>query len=135
VLKQGQVLLGLRNSDPTKADSELKGEGSWTMPGGKIHHGESFEAAASRELTEETDLVGERFVVICVSSEHNLVIGVHFVTVGLLSEDFTGEPKALEPEEITEWRWFPLNDLPENLFPPSRKIVNNYLAGTFYTLE
>lgn len=80
-------------------------------------------------------MVGERFVVICVSSEHNLVIGVHFVTVGLLSEDFTGEPKALEPEEITEWRWFPLNDLPENLFPPSRKIVNNYLAGTFYTLE
>ncbi|MFH1111651.1 MAG: hypothetical protein V1712_01105 [Patescibacteria group bacterium] len=39
VLKDGQVLLGLRNSDPAKAGSELYVAGTWTMPGGKIHFG------------------------------------------------------------------------------------------------
>ena len=34
--KEGRVLLGRRNEDPEKADSELKGEGTWTMPGGKL---------------------------------------------------------------------------------------------------
>ena len=36
ILKQGRILLGKRHSDPDKADSELHGEGTWTMPGGKL---------------------------------------------------------------------------------------------------
>ena len=34
--KTGKVLLGKRHQDPQKADSELHGEGSWTLPGGKL---------------------------------------------------------------------------------------------------
>ncbi len=133
VVKDNQVLLGLRHSDPTKADSELHGEGTWTMPGGKIHRGESFEQAAARELTEETSLVGNNFKVICVSSEHNLVSGVHYITIGVLCTEFSGELKTMEPDEITEWRWWPLTSLPTNIFPPSRTVANNYLTKQFYT--
>lgn len=61
VLKDKKVLLGLRSSDATKADSALHGEGTWTFPGGKIHLGESFEQAGIRELTEETSLIAKRF--------------------------------------------------------------------------
>lgn len=34
ILHEDRILLGLRHSDSTKADSELHGEGTWTMPGG-----------------------------------------------------------------------------------------------------
>ena len=33
VLRDNKVLLGKRHDDPEKADSELYGEGTWTMPG------------------------------------------------------------------------------------------------------
>ena len=33
--KNERILLGLRNDDVVKASSELHGEGTWTMPGGK----------------------------------------------------------------------------------------------------
>lgn len=35
IIKDDQILLGLRNPDKIKASSELQGEGTWTMPGGE----------------------------------------------------------------------------------------------------
>lgn len=131
VIKDGQVLLGLRNSDPVKADSSMHGEGTWTMPGGKLHFGGSFEMEATRELAEETGLQAKRLRVFSVSND--IVPDAHYVTIGLLCEEFEGEVATLEPEEITEWRWWPLDKLPENMFPPSRKMAENYLAKRFYS--
>ena len=54
--KNGRVLLGLRNDDAAKASSELHGEGTWTMPGGKFEFGDDLLSGAARELKEETDL-------------------------------------------------------------------------------
>jgi len=54
ILRDGKVLLGQRHFDAAKADSELHGEGTWTMPGGKMHFGESFEETCARETLEET---------------------------------------------------------------------------------
>ena len=41
VLKDNKILLGKRNDDAEKASSQLHGEGTWTMPGGKLHFQET----------------------------------------------------------------------------------------------
>lgn len=130
VIRNNQVLLGLRHSDPTKADSELHGEGTWTMPGGKIRFGETFEEATARELTEETSLIGHRFTVMCVNNDK--ITDAHFITVGILCTEFSGEVKTMEPEEIVEWRWFDINNLPNKIFFPSEKMISNYKTNQFY---
>ena len=130
LLKDGKVLLGKRNEDPVKASSDLHGEGTWTMPGGKLHFGESFEEGAKRELMEEIAIKVGKMKVISISNE--IVSDAHYVCIGLLCEDFEGEPKVMEPEEIVEWKWFPLDELPSPIFPPSKKIIENYLARRFY---
>ncbi|PIZ51962.1 ADP-ribose pyrophosphatase [Candidatus Woesearchaeota archaeon CG_4_10_14_0_2_um_filter_33_13] len=127
---QGKILLGKRNDDAQKADSALKGEGTWTMPGGKLEFHESFEDGAKREVMEETSLQLNSVKVICVNND--MVDTAHFVTIGLFSQDFSGEVKVMEPDEITEWRWFSLSSLPENIFPPSKKVLQNYHEGVFY---
>ena len=126
MLKDGKILLGLRHTDPEKADSELHGEGTWTMPGGKIEYGETLDEAAKREVLEETGIILRSAAVICVNTDKNDY--AHFITVGLIGESFVGEPRVLEPDEITEWRWFPLDALPERLFGPSRNMLDCYLA-------
>jgi ADP-ribose pyrophosphatase YjhB (NUDIX family) len=29
--------------------------------------------------------------------------------------EISGEPKLMEPEKFKEWKWFPVNELPDNL--------------------
>ena len=130
LLKDGRVLLGKRHEDPEKASSLLKGEGTWTMPGGKFDFGETFEEGAAREVMEETGIKLNDVKVICVNNDQ--VETAHFITIGMLSEDFDGEPKVMEPDEITKWDWFDLNKLPSPIYFPSAKVIENYKIKVFY---
>lgn len=132
ILKDNKVLLGKRHEDPEKADSELHGEGTWTMPGGKIEFGENFEDASYREVMEETGIKINKDKLKFISITNDVGEDAHFITIGFLCEDFEGSPQVLEPDEITEWKWFNLDDLPKPLFFPSEKILKNYFAKEIY---
>lgn len=133
VLKEGKVLLGQRHVDPEKADSELHGEGTWTMPGGKFEYGESFSEGAARELMEETGMKLVSSKVLCVNNDRNE--HAHFVTVGFLCEEFEGEPNVMEPDEITRWEWFDINSLPKPLFFPSERVLECYREQKFFKYD
>ncbi len=128
--KENQVLLGRRHENPEKADSEFRVSGVWTMPGGKMEYGENFEEAANREVFEETGIKLKNPKVICINNDKNE--HAHFITLGLFSDEFEGFPRTMEPDEITEWKWFNLNSLPENIYFPSAKILENYKQQKFY---
>ncbi len=132
ILKDNKVLLGKRHDDAEKADSELHGEGTWTMPGGKMHFGETFEQSAAREVEEETSIIINQENLKLISIANDRVEDAHFVTIGFLCQDFQGEAKIMEPDEITQWQWFELNNLPEKLFFPSAEILNNYTDKKIY---
>ncbi len=135
ILKEGRVLLGKRHDNPDKADSELHGEGTWTMPGGKMEFGEDFEEAATREVFEETGIRIEKEDLELVSIGNDKVPDAHFVTIGFLCKNYKGEPMVMEPDEITEWRWFEINNLPEKMFFPSVGMLDNYLNKKIYKHE
>ena len=130
LLKNRKILLGKRHEDPDKADSVFKYSNVWTMPGGKLDYGESFEEGAKREVMEETGIKLNNTKIICVNEDKNK--HAHFITIGLLSKDFEGEPQVLEPDEITEWKWFASKDLPKNIYPPSQKVLENFKAKKFH---
>lgn len=130
IMNNNQILLGRRHSDTEKADSALRGEGTWTMPGGKLEFGESLEDGARREVLEETGIKLDNVKVICVNNDKNEF--AHFITIGLFSDKFTGEPKVMEPDEIVEWKWFEIDNLPKPLYFPSGEIVENYNKKLFY---
>ncbi len=130
MMRDGKILLGKRHDDPEKASSELNGAGTWTMPGGKMDFGETFEEGAKREVLEETGIAINSLQVVCVNQD--MVETAHFVTVGMFTDDFSGEPQVMEPDEITEWRWFPIDNLPTPMYFPSAKLLENYKQKKFY---
>jgi 8-oxo-dGTP diphosphatase len=128
ILKKGKVLLGKRHDDPEKADSELHGEGTWTMPGGKLDFGEKLVDVVEREVFEETGVKIDKKKLTLISVTDDILEDVHFVTIGYLCKNFPGEPKVMEPDEITKWEWFDPKKLPSKIFPPSQKILDVYLS-------
>ncbi len=128
--KDGKILLGMRHPDPDKADSAFRSAGEWTLPGGKLDWGESFEDGAIREVKEETGIDikdPEVIAVLNCKNEH-----AHFMTVGLMAREWGGEAQVMEPDEIIKWDWFDLNNLPDPLYFPSKLMLENYKEKKFY---
>ncbi|MFA6601481.1 MAG: NUDIX domain-containing protein [Candidatus Paceibacterota bacterium] len=128
--KNGKILLGLRHPDPDKADSAFRSAGEWSLPGGKLEWGETFEEGAIREVKEETDIDIKNPQVISVHNCKNQF--AHFMTVGLLTHEWSGEAKITEPDEIVKWQWFDLKNLPSPRYFPSFEVIENYVKGKFY---
>jgi len=123
ILKDGKVLLGKRQAS--------HGAGTWSTPGGHLEFNETFEACALREAYEETgltDLSIER--IIYVGNER--VYDKHFVNIGLLAHWKSGEPFAAEPEKSRDWSWFAPDELPENIFLPSKWVIESWISGVLY---
>jgi mutator protein MutT len=126
----GKILLGKRHPDPDKADSAFRSAGEWCLPGGKLEWGETIEDGAIREVKEETGITIRDPRVISVHNCKNQ--HAHFLTVGLIAADWEGEARVMEPDEITEWGWFDLKNLPSPRYFPSFEVIENYLQGKFY---
>ena len=124
VLREGKILLGERLAS--------HGAGTWAIPGGHLEFGETFEETAKREVEEETGLTDIEIVGL-VSISNDRVYEKHFVSIGMLAHWKSGEPFAAEPEKCANWQWFAPDELPENIFIPSKRVIDNYLAGKIYT--
>eukprot|EP00892_Ulva_mutabilis_P001165 jgi/Ulvmu1/11049/UM007_0231.1 len=113
------VLVGKRKGDGLEP-------GTWALPGGKLEHGESFEACAERELMEETGLAmtDVHFVWAC---SHVWDSGAHQVIIfmrGTPLED-SDDPRLLEPDKCHEWQWVPYTGIPQPRFTPLQKLLDN----------
>lgn len=105
VLRDDQVLLVRRANQPDA--------GKWGFPGGKIEPGEPVQAAAAREVAEETGLVVRPLhVFTAVDAFHRNASGqlvTHYVLIAVLCEWISGLPQAAG--DALEAEWFPIETL------------------------
>jgi len=120
IIKDGKVPLGIRKGSHA--------EKTWSLPGGHLEFGESFEECAIREAKEETglDIMPEEVV----SVVNEVMYGKHYVTVALKARVKSGELRLTEPERWEKWEWYSLDDLPSPLFLSTKNTIDMYKAGT-----
>lgn len=125
VNESGRVLVGKRRGSHAPY---------YSIPGGHLELGESFEAAAIREVKEETDLTIDHPKVIAVTNnlETFSLEGIHYISVILLANSYTGILHLMEPDKCVEWLWVDPKNLPIPHFDASRMGVHCYLEGIFY---
>lgn len=98
---------------------------SWTLPGGKQEYDETTVDAGIREVKEETNLDISSLELFFVSDD--ISPDRHYVTIDFITNDFRGNIKVMEPAKIDEWKWFSIEELPENIYSPSRKCIEYYI--------
>ncbi len=116
-----QVLLGKRKGS--------HGEGQWAFPGGKMEHLESFDETALREIAEEVG-TGIKVKGLRVCSIINLTeyAPKHYLDVGMVADWVDGDPQVMEPEKCSEWKWFDIGNLPENLFVTVERVIESAVS-------
>lgn len=112
VFRRGRVLLIRRRNPP---------EG-WALPGGFVDYGESAEAAAARELREETGLEVVTLRLVGVYSAPGRDPRFHTLTVVYLAEA-TGDVQA--GDDAADARWFSLAALPDEIAFDHRQIIED----------
>jgi 8-oxo-dGTP diphosphatase len=123
VRRNGRLLMGLRKGS--------HGAGTWSVPGGSLHPGETVAECAVRELREETGLIGsvDGEPIGFTNRVYDTGIGQHFTTLYVVvAVDPDEEPHVAEPDKCGRWEWVSRDDLRPR-FQPFSNFVDE--CGTY----
>ena len=125
VNKNGEILIGKRKGSHAP---------KYSIPGGKLDLGETFEHGAIREIKEETDLdiLEPKVIAVTNNLETFKEEGKHYISIVLLVTKYSGELKVMEPEKCEGWMWVNPRKLPQPHFDASTLAVACYLKNSFY---
>lgn len=104
----------------------------WGYAGGSVELGEKVEETACRELFEETGLVADSLELFSVFSGEDTHYTypngdeVHNIDIVYICKAFHGKIKA-DIKEVSEVKFFNINEIPENISPPLVAPLNKYL--------
>jgi 8-oxo-dGTP pyrophosphatase MutT (NUDIX family) len=123
VNQQGELLLQHRTDNH-----------QWGLVGGSMEVGESLEQTARRETFEETGLQLDELAWFGLFSGPELIyecpnqdVVVNVVAV-YIARQFSGNLKP-EQQEVQEVRFFKLKELPQDLSPPDRPVIEQYIRS------
>ncbi len=125
MIKDGnKVLLGHRSKNRKDTGGIFEPD-TWTFPGGKQEFSETIFEAAKREVKEETNLEIDDLEVFGASDD--IQPSKHFVTIQIIANKHSGNLKVMEPTKEDEWKWFDLNNLPMNIYSPTKQFIDKYM--------
>lgn len=115
VVHQYKVLLVLRGKAPAK--------GMWAIPGGSVNLAETLQAAAEREILEETGLRVKAGEVIYVFDKIEWDeadrVRYHYVIIDLQAEPVDPTQPLIPADDVVDAGWFSLADLDRLNLPVS----------------
>lgn len=121
IYRDGKILLQMR-----------KDNGCWAIHGGGVEMGEIVEEAAKRELREETGLIANNLELFGIYSGEDRFFTypngdvVYLIGVIYICRDFSGN-LVLETNETSDLKWFDINDLPESIHPPNKRLLGDFV--------
>jgi len=115
--KNKQFLLGKRKNSIT-------GNGSWCLPGGRMERWEKPEDTTIREVKEETDLEVSDLEFLTFSNDMFRGENEHWLTLFYVAKNWRGTLSIKEIDKCEEWKWFDINNLPDNLFLSLQNVLN-----------
>jgi 8-oxo-dGTP diphosphatase len=106
-------------------------DGKYSVIAGHMEDGETAREAICREALEEIgiELTPDdlTFAQVVHRADRGQRIGLFFSAFR-----WRGEPRNMEPHKADDLRWFPLDELPDNMVPYVRTAIERWRIGAFY---
>ncbi len=122
---EGRILVGKRKGSHAPF---------YSIPGGHLELGESFETAAIKEVAEETGLTIRNPRVIGVTNNLRTYAqeGIHSVSVNLYTNEYEGRAEVKEKDKCEGWFWVNPREVPDPHFDASAFAIQCFLEKQFY---
>ncbi|WP_412064982.1 NUDIX domain-containing protein [Rhizobium sp. SYY.PMSO] len=124
ILRDGKILLYRRLKAPEA--------GCWSIVGGKVDHMEPTAKAAIREAEEESGLSIGRIDYLCTEEVIVAADRQHWISLIYVCRDFSGEPRLMEPDKLSDFGWFGRDDLPSQLSDFAKATIAHLGAEDFH---
>ena|SRR5579859_1470805 len=110
------------------------GNGKYTVISGHIDGNETIAEAMVREAKEEAGIDLEPAYLKTVHAMHRIA-NIECIDFFLTTPSWHGEPRNAEPDKADDIRWFPLDDLPENILPNIKAAIHHYQNNISFSEE
>jgi 8-oxo-dGTP diphosphatase len=104
------------------------GEGTWGLPGGHQKLGESLLECAKREVNAEVNIDLKSMELLEVAEMVNTGLDYQLVEIGYMSSAWEGILELKEHKYCSEWKFFPIDALPAELFAAHEPIIRKAVA-------
>ena len=108
-------------------------DGKYTLIAGHLDPKETIFEAMKREAFEETGIKVKISDLAPVTVLHRKSTDSEYIDFFFVAKKWSGEPKLKEPEKCDDIGWFPLSNLPENMLPYIKKVLENYSRGIAFS--
>ncbi|MFA5025217.1 MAG: NUDIX domain-containing protein [Candidatus Shapirobacteria bacterium] len=118
LIKDGKILLSRRYNTGWM-------DGKYSLISGHLDGGETISKAMIREAFEEANIKIDNKDLIPATVTHRMS-DVEYVDFFYIASKWGGEPRIMETDKCDELKWFPLDNLPNNLLTHIRMAIVSY---------
>ena len=103
---------------------------------GHVEKNESVTQATVREAKEELNIDVKRNDLTFIGVIHQQTEygnGDAYFNFYFMTENYSGDIEIHEPKKCGGLKWFPINDLPINIIPERKQILENFSQGIYFS--
>ena len=108
-------------------------DGNYSFPAGHLDGNETLKQAMAREAKEEIGILLDLTDLELVYVMNRKIPNDERVDFFFTAKKYQGEPEIMEPDKCDNLNWFKLNNLPENIIPYIRQVIDSFQNDIIYS--
>ncbi len=108
-------------------------DGCYSLVAGHLDGAETAKQAIIREAQEEAGIIVAPNDLKVAHVSHRFNPNREYIDIYLTASKWEGEIKNIEPHKCDGLDWFPSNQLPENIVPEVKDVLDQISQNNFYS--
>jgi len=110
-------------------------DGNYSFPAGHLDGNKTLKQAMAREAKEEIGILLDLTDLELVHTMNRKIPNDERVDFFFTAKKYQGEPEIMKPDKCDNLNWFKLDNLPKNIIPYIRQVIDSFQNDIIYSEE